>query len=352
MSENKIYKLLNETKTNVAEYEEVEVTHFEKQRILYNLKKKNAPSKKYPIFILAAIVLIIFGSQPVVKGAVHSFLETIRYSFSEMFGNQEDTSHTVISVNQTAHINGAEIKVEDILYFDRQILISLLVDLEGSSEEEHFLGFSDFSLSLNGKTYTLASNTGSLIDEEKNIHSVLYTIPLDDSSLSEEITMDLQINDLVLYYFDSVQGNPPIEGTASFSWNTTLSEMTKYLEKYEMEHSVKTDDMEYQIHSLWTHPMISMINTTFLNESGDYQLIELRGMDDRGRTITFNTGNHQVTDDQWSMNFYFQEKYSDITAKELSEADSITLQFYSAGHPEGTGATYLPYGDPFTVHLR
>lgn len=105
-------------------------------------------------------------------------LETIQYSLYQVFGLDNLTdSDAAFSVNQLASIENAEVKIEDILYLDGELLLNILIDLEETTEEKQPINFVTASISINGELLTseVPIGSGGIIDEKNNISQFSFS---------------------------------------------------------------------------------------------------------------------------------------------------------------------------------
>ncbi len=371
--DKKLYHLLNQIKIDTSDYKETSFSDQEKDALFDSLKKRlnhsstgqRKPSNwKKPVMLIAATLLLVFlGLQtPVgqrVQAAAISFLESFRYSLTDALGIEERTTDdTSISVDQVQMIGDAEIKVEDMLLFDDLLLINILIDLDDSLTDIYPTFFEQSTLKINGEKVNISGETGNgkIVNKEKNVFSTLNQIYLNKEDVPLK-TMDIELSLDNLLLFDikntgSTNDSMKEEGVATFSIATTEEELIRNTNKYAINQTIEMEQLDFSINQLQTHPLLSLIEVTTQNWGEDYQLIELRGHDKQGNHLVFTPFNYTVTNHSYYGRYNLDETKSDITSEQLDDADEITLQFYSAGHPEGTDATYEAYGEPFTIEMN
>jgi len=368
-NKKEIYHLLNEIDFDTNSYEKKELSEIEKEKLFQSVKNDIKPIEKFPVkrsslFVIATILFIsLIGSQTQfgqkVQATANSIIENIRYSLSQALGNEQaNTSESAISFNQTASIGDTQVSIGEMIAFEHRIVFNLLVDLAEPIQEQNFAGFSDYSIKINGdsiETYGLVGQ-GQVYDEEENIHSIIYSTDLSQFDFSEdEMTIDVMLEDIHVFnpnQTNDTQGSQPIiEGKAHFSADTNLSELTENTNVYKINHFVDAGNYQYQIETLYTHPLLNFIEVSSENWN-DYQLVEIRGEDNQGQSVVFNPSSSLSTQETRKTSFSLNEELSEITSKELTEAESLQLQLYSAGWPEGEEAKYQTYGEPFIVELQ
>ena len=370
--EDKFFSILNDIKIDVEEFEETDLSTEEKNRLFQTFQAEiNPPTKqkrhKNWIAVAAALLLLIAGSQTTVGQQVQatavSIIENIRYSLSSALGNAETETSGALSFNQTAKIGTAEVSIQDLVAFEHRLVFNLLVDMDGDIQDEHFMGFDEMSIQINGQKL----NTGSwpfrsnVYDKEENIHSPIYTVSLEEPiSEADLINIEIQLND-IRYYQPRIIDNQKhqknlVEGTAIFSIDTTQKELNQYTNVYDIDTVLIQDDYEYIIENMYINPTLNFIEVYSDDKAVlavEFQLMEIRGKDEKGREVLFEQTYSMDSENYRKYSFSLDEESSDITTEELVNAQYLDLQFYLADWPEVQGA-YVelePYGELFTIDL-
>lgn len=370
-NKEKIYEMFNEIDIDTKAYEYTEMTQNEKDEIFKHLKKqvqtKKEPTRSYrPIYLaVAAIFLLFIGSQTAigqqVQATMSSFIEDIRYSLNQALGNEEtDSSKGAIPFHQTARIEDAEIRLNEMVAFDHRIVFNVLIELNESIEEQDFAGFSNFSIEVNGEPLQTQGlvGRGEVYDEENNVHSIIYSTELtEDSFLEEDMIIDITFQDIHYYHpnelIEDATPVPPLEGEAHFTTETTMEELTEHTDVYEIDHFVRTGDYDYQIETLYVHPILNYIEVSSENWGDEnFQLIEIRGIDDQERLVVFEQSSSMNAQEYKRNSFTLNESKSEVTTAELADVEYLELEFYSAGWPENGMAEYKAYGEPFVIEME
>ena len=369
--EDNIFRMFNDIEIDHTEYEEADLSQEEKDKLFETFKSKTTPSKpkrqnKTWITVAAAAILLLFaGSQTNVGQQVQatavSIIENIRYSLNNALGNAKTETPGALSFNQTVKIGNAEVSIQDLVAFDHRIVFNLLVDMDGDIQDEHFIGFDELEIQINGKLLNtdLVSSTGIVYDEEENIHSAVYSVPLNEK-LSEEDMVNIAIHFENIHYYQPVETSEEkllIEGAATFSAETTREELNKYTDIYNIQTTIAQDDYEYIIEKMYINPVLNFIEVFSDNEDVlgvDFQMMEIRGTDEKGQEVLFEVTNRRESDDYRKYSFSLTEEMSEMTTQELVDAEYLDLQFYLVDWPEIQGATVelAPFGQPFTVELN
>lgn len=368
--EDNIFRMLNDMEIDHTEYEETELSDEEKDKVFETFKSEKTLSKpkrqnKTWIAVAAAVLLLIAGSQTSVGQQVQatavSIIENIRYSLNSALGNTNTETPGALSFNQTAYIGNAEVSIQDLVAFDHRIVFNLLVDMDAPVQDEHFMGFEELEIQINGKTLNtdLVTSWGSAYDGEENIHSVVYSVPLDEK-LSEEdmINISIQFEDIRYYRpGETSEAQLLIEGAATFSAETTREELNKYTDIYNIQTTIAQDDYEYTIEKMYINPVLNFIEIFSDDEdvmSVDFQMMEIRGTDEKGRNVLFEATNRMESDDYRKYSFSLTDEMSEISTQELVDAEYLDLQFYLFDWPEEQGGTaeFEPFGQPFKVELN
>ena len=370
--EDKFFSILNDIKIDVEEFEETDLSTEEKNRLFQTFQAEiNPPTKqkrhKNWIAVAVALLLLIAGSQTTVGQQVQatavSIIENIRYSLSSALGNAETETSGALSFNQTAKIGTAEVSIQDLVVFNHRLVFNLLVDMDGDIQDEHFMGFDEMSIQINGQKL----NTGSwpfrsnVYDKEENIHSPIYTVSLEEPISEDDlINIEIQLND-IRYYQPRIIDNQKhqknlVEGTAIFSIDTTQKELNQYTNVYDIDTVLIQDDYEYIIENMYINPTLNFIEVYSDDKAVlavEFQLMEIRGKDEKGREVLFEQTYSMDSENYRKYSFSLDEESSDITTEELVNAQYLDLQFYLADWPEVQGA-YVelePYGELFTIDL-
>lgn len=371
IKEDIFFSMLNDTKIDVTEYEETDLSQAEKDKLFSTFKAETTPPLKTKkqtnswIAVAAAIVFLIVGSQTSIGQQVQatavSMVENIRYSLNNALGNANTETPGALSFNQTAHIGNAEVSIQDFIAFEHRIVLNLLVDMDGDIQDERFMGFDGMSIQINGQTLNTASWTsrGTVYDEEENIHSHIYTVSLEEPiSEADLINIEIQLND-IRYYQPRIINNQKnlIEGTATFSVDTTQKELNQYTNVYDIDTVLIQDDYEYIIEKMYINPTLNFIEV--YSDDKDvldvehFQLMEFRGKDNNGREVLFEQTYLTDSEDYRKYSFSLDEESSEMTTEELADVEYLDLQLYLTDWPEiqGTYVELEPYGESFTIDL-
>lgn len=352
-----IYRLLNEVHVDVEYYEPIRVSVSEKEKILQNITSKKSRSKRKnrPILVFSLLmVTFVTAFLPPVKAAIQSVIETVQYTLSDALGVSNRDSDSVVPVQQFAYIDDVGIKIEEIIYLDDFLIFNVLVDMEETYDEQSFMGFGDISVTIDGKTNPLNGTTiTETWDRTENIYSTIATVKLDeDISTAKAINITIEIEDI--YFNDErlTSDKKVYEGQTHFEVQTSAEDLKQYIHSFPLNERFSAFNVDYLISEILIHPLLSLIEIQSDNASEDYQLMEIRGTDVLGRAVTFTPYHMTQSESRLSMWLHFSEADSEITVQELYDADVLNLQFYSAGHPNGTYATYEPYGELFEINLK
>lgn len=267
-----------------------------------------------------------------------------------------------MSFNQTATIGNAEVSIQDLVVFDHRIVFNMLVDLDGSTQDEYFIGVKHLEIQINGQTINteLVTSEGVIYDTEENIHSIVYSVPFREELSEEEmVNITVHLEDLQFYQPREISEDELlIEGAVTFSAETTREELNKYTAIYDIHTTLAQDDYEYVIEQMYMNPVLNFIEV--YSDDKDvvgvehFQLMEIRGTDEKGQELLFELSYYSMSEDYRKYSFSLTEEDSEITTRDLVDADYLDLQFYLADWPEVQGSTVElePFGEPFKVELN
>ncbi|MGP6139286.1 hypothetical protein [Jeotgalibaca sp. A127] len=356
-NEKEIYYLLNEIRVDASEYEDFEVSFFEKEKYFRNVTSRIKPNKrKQPLHLVLVMIMFFFAlaAFPPVQAAIQTFLGEIRYSLSEALGGNDATNDAVVSVQQIDKIGNTDVKVEDLIYLEDRLIINLLVNMEGTADELAFLGFGNVVVTLDGEQISTHSiGKGSIFDKENNIYSSIIDINLSKPlNPEQELTIGIEAQDILYNDYSENSKESPIKETAFFTIQTSVTQLIQYVKEYPINIPIEYKEGTITIERLITHPIITLLEFSYDNPDDTFQLIEIKGTDENGRHVLFQPYDTTHSPEGWFLTHQFLESDSELSAQELYEAEKITLQLYSAGHPEGEQATFKPYGEPFEINLK
>lgn len=367
--EDKIYKVLNDSKIDLTEYEEPDLSTEEKNRLFQTFQAEIKPreqrkSSKNWLAMAAALLLLIAGNQTTlgqhVQATAASIIENIRYSLNSALGNESSETPGALSFNQTAQIGSAEVSIKDLIVFEHRIVFNLLVDMNGDIQDEHFLDFDDKVIKINGHPLNSISwsSRGSVYDKEENIHSRIYSIRLDEP-ISEDDLIHIAIHFDGIHHYQPGKTNEEqllIDGEATFSAETTMKDLNRYTDIYDIQRIVKQNDYEYVVEKMYINPILNFIEVYSENLEvlgSDFQLMEFRGKDENGREVLFEHTYLTESEDFRKYSFSLNEEASEISTEQLVDVGYLELELYLADWPEEQGA-YVelePYGEPFIIDL-
>lgn len=369
--EDKLFKMLNDVEIDLTEYDEIDLSQEEKSKLFNHFKVEKTTPKpqrqnKTWLALAAAILLLIAGSQTTVGQQVQataaSIIESIRYSLNSALGNENTETPGALSFNQTATIGNAEVSIQDLVVFDHRIVFNMLVDLDGSTQDEYFIGVKHLEIQINGQTINteLVTSEGVIYDTEENIHSIVYSVPFREELSEEEmVNITVHLEDLQFYQPREISEDELlIEGAVTFSAETTREELNKYTAIYDIHTTLAQDDYEYVIEQMYMNPVLNFIEV--YSDDKDvvgvehFQLMEIRGIDEKGQELLFELSYYSMTEDYRKYSFSLSEEESEITNRDLVDADYLDLQFYLADWPEvqGSAVELEPFGEPFKVELN
>ncbi|WP_208559068.1 hypothetical protein [Marinilactibacillus kalidii] len=359
-----IYTLLNRTKTETHSLKTVSLSKTEKRQHLKKLKKQLRSKRTHsfpthPGYLVAAVVcLLLLFSQTAtfqkVQATTVSLLQDIHFSISEALG-QSTPSDAAVSFDQIQSIGDVDVKMEELVVIDQKLMFNFLVDLTSSPEDTLFIGFEEMSVKVNGIPFDndLFWGTGELLESNNKIQSWTYTLVLNEiDDLPKEWNIEIDVKNINLVIpGESITGPTVVKGGASFTEQTSKAFLTDSVQSYPLDFTVPIDSYDYEIDTLFIHPISTYINVQLSTTKDIYQLLEFRGTTDTGETILFERDSSFTLEGTTEYTFKFSEAASSITQKELINSKSLTLQLYSGGSPEGTDAHFKPYGEPITIEL-
>ncbi|WP_338753179.1 DUF4179 domain-containing protein [Bacillus sp. FJAT-52991] len=323
------YDLLNETKINVDEYEEVELSRAEKDRLLHTLQKNVQPRKKKPRkgFIAAAVALAVMSPFMLSNEHVWASLSKAGKQIEQFF-NKPDNQFTGYKqkVEQVATDQNVAVTLNELMLDDGQVLLSLNVNAEqldtkalGAGEDSPIRP-GELIIKIGDMTFANSSHSIQLEDQktEDGSWNYLYTFDLNsidtdgdgindkdnfqilDDYMNADKDYDVNIAFNTMEYekksgvhsgkysdsFGQIKGNWAFQTTVN-GGNIKSDTDVYYVDK---EINIKEKDVEgiLKIEEVRVSPVSLKVHYTFEYTKGNQMEtnIDLRVEDEKGRLLT------------------------------------------------------------------
>lgn len=375
------YDLLNETKINVDEYEEVELSQAEKDRLLHRLQTSIQPRKKKPRkgLIAAAVALVMVG--PVMLSNEHVWASLSKAGNQiEQFFNKPDQQLTEYkqTSGQVATDQNIAVTLNEVLLDDGQLLMNLNINAEQLDmkaleinkdipifPQELTLQIGDvtFNDSVGGATYS-----SELDDKKDNNWNLLYSVDLsgidtdgdgfndkDNSEVLDKIMnasqdQDVQITFNAMEYhqksgiFSKDAPLAEIKGKWAFQTTVNAQKMKSDTNIYPInkEIHIKEENVEgiLNIKEVRVSPVSLKIHYTFEYKNEREKYISLQVEDEQGKVLDgSSTGDSAGT---------LSKMIREIPLEGNIEKIKITPDLFGTE----SGSTELLTDDSFEVELQ
>jgi len=296
-----LFKLFNDIDIDVNEFEEVEVTEFEKAQYKKNLKTMVSKSKSRQWMKSAAAVCLSLGigTASIVGLSYTSFAEEIPIvnSIFKLFSSKESQKilsgydEFADSQNIIVESNGTKITINETLFDSKKFLIGYYIETDKDLGE---IALVDANFHVNESTFGLFNVEHQVEKVGENQYVGLTTAILPLSTSLPEANVEFEINSL-----SSVDNKDMISGNWDFELYGKATETTVQIVEAPISHkddlSVEIDTITYTPISFFVNYKESMHNQLLADK---YNIIysELIIKDDLGNTYDsrFNGGKGNV----------------------------------------------------------
>ncbi len=345
-----IYDLLNDTKTDVQNYNDCILTQQEKDKILSNeilkhklfkeSKKVKNTNKKMITKILttAACAAIVLTAS---FGSVSAFATTnpVAHTIAEMFGLTDNLSDYATVLNQSETKNDVTVNLGEVVY-DREnnkVIVATTVTGENTTIEEGSIWSPHLRLYINGEHMNTAQQTSQKTLDENTMQFVNVFM------LKEKFEGDMSVN----IYVSGVNVNSEyIKERWNFEFTTNGDELSQNTFTQDIALGVSLGNgADIVVEKLTINPISTSIFYSTDDIFMDISVI-IKGTDNLGTPVEFESA--PIIEGA-----YGGELLIDNDDYQLSdEVEHFTLQVYTRSISESGEAEFAPVGEEFTVNVK
>ena len=273
-----IYDMFNDVKTELSEYEIIEMTKIEKETAKRNFRKVLKGKNNYKKYVsIAAGVIVCIGLIGVsFNGNVYAGIKNIASDIASYLGIENNLESYKTIVGQSVTDRGITITLDEVLIDADELIVSSTATSELATSDIGI--FSDGTIKINGKEIFYGSSGSSKMLDEYTSQTVMgYHV--EGIDLKEDLDVEI--------IFDSVflEGKE-IKGKWKFQFKTNGEELAAHTVEIPIEASFQLpNDCNIQLKK-YTNNVIGP--KLYFDIEGDMEYnIELRGKDDIGNPVIF-----------------------------------------------------------------
>ncbi len=355
MSEKNIYDALNDVDGSVENFERVDLTDMEKDRLKkdFNFKKKRGFNFKRfgAVAAAVALALVIFGQTGLGQFAyakIESTLGGLSYSIAKSLYLKKDVEPYVNVVNKLVEDKGVGIKLTECAIDKDEFILTFL--FESSDGENYGHTDADYSIKINGIRvgYLGASGSAGRVDGEENIFFETMSYDVKDIDTEEELDVVIEMDKIE---FDDENGNiKTVKGDWVFEFNASGKELALNTKVIKLDNLIDCGDFEIRLEELRLNPVNKKLYAKVVDSAGkyEYQTFGFRGYDDLGNEVEFGMRRYDGKTKEAILSI--EELHSNLS----DEAKSISLTTFVSELPKGGGriGEAVPMGESFTIDLE
>lgn len=343
-----IYDMLNDITIDLEELNKDGFDDIEKKQIKNRFKKsinKNKDKNRKKGIIAAVIVCAItvgtFGSG--FGTSVAAAIKLASVDIASFLGINKDLDMYKTVVGQTKSSDGVSIQLDEVVLNGNELVVSTTTKYEkDDSKTENIHAFGQ--VFINGTKMSESSGgTGKVTDDSESQEVMTYS--LKDNQLKGDLDIKIVYSSILLNG-EIVKIKPCI-----FKFTTNGDELAVNTIELPINYSFKLENGSIvKLNNYVSNVIDKKIYLTIenINKSKVSYNIQLRGYDDYGNKIVFET--RQMSEEQGML------KLSTVLGEEISdEATELTLIPYAVAHPEQSGKLnndYKQVGEKFTIKIK
>ncbi len=374
-NENKIYELLNKTTMDEDNYEAIDLTEFEAEKLMQNFQKslksemmdqsltsslnvtgdvqnnKSFKSKKYSkkIKLAVALAIVLVMTTPLLSADFRARLQDYAYSLSSALGmgTEEDT----YSLNETFTVGDIDVKITDIIMDEETITLNVLYDTsklmsknQAKSDFEPKVSLGQVEVSLNGSDYVgFSGGHGSYAELEENIYNSIMTSNFAEKMLLKDNNkVKLRINNIECKLYELYKDNTapeynliPVDKV--FELEASREELTGGTITVPNNIVLKTIYGNFNINKVVFHPILPKINISAAKTKDTEDIMLRAEMTSNGKKIIFDETHGESADETENFTLEYNKLDSELSPKELMALDSVDIELYVKKLPKESG---------------
>ncbi|HHX71116.1 MAG: hypothetical protein WAO56_02810 [Miniphocaeibacter sp.] len=359
------YKKFNKMIVNLEDYEisskdkeNFKINDIEKKKILNSIKgkKKNIWKKVTTVAIAAVFGLVVFGQTNIGKevyAKAKLYLENVFIMESEIYSAPKVAKYAN-KVDDTVEFGIAEVRLIDVLLYDKKISLNTLIQLpEGYNEKEDEIpAFKDIKLKINGKKFDYIENFSTVSqtnNKMENYYVVYYEIELEKKLPKGKIDLEIEYIGLDGLVKDNIESS--IDETVKFNTVVDTNKLYSKQKEYKVNESLETDEFIFKVKNIIVNPININISGKLKYKNKEdkekyyysFKLIDDYGVENYAYTA-FENG-------YFRKEYHFTNTETQLKDEDFyKKVDELKLQFYKID--KGEDGKIENIGEPFTIKLK
>lgn len=366
------FDLLNDVEINLADYETVKMSEFEKQKALRKFRKskhsarqvttKNNSWSKAIGLVVAALLTLTFLQPNFVQeisATVLNALDEIRITLTQSLYGANKEADSLFLIEESETLGDIPLKLSDIYISGNILTYQLIAYYPDGDERTGKLYFDESQILINGQVVAvIPSEEVSGFDPENPevfTSTNSYYLP-DGIDLSGNLIVDLEFTD-IHYHDDSQKEVSTQSGTVKFSVETTGTDVTADTILVETDAIITTDIAEFTFEEIALNPDFTRIliraemtvdNSLFYDYA--YRLQATSESGDVLDFIQWNSSNEQA-DGSYLIEFRVDQSKQVSPITLLDQVQSMDIQLLRYDGLKAPVEEFEAVGEPVTIEL-
>ncbi|MDK6233526.1 hypothetical protein QP110_04530 [Aerococcus sp. UMB10185] len=362
MNKTKIYQLLNQTKMNLSDYPDEQLSTQQKDRLYAQFQasvvQEKTKSYRRPLILglvlaIALLTLTPWGQQA--SASVKSLIDTTHFTLSASAGGMDEKT---FPVGQTIQMGDHQVKLADALLDENSVTASFLVESPEALSPQDFYDFVGMAIAVNGKTTRINSAAGSARLLDNGIYQTTMTYSFDEPvELQTNNQIYLQISGLMKNAKEVISMND-----AAFDLSRRPEDLNGGSRYINPNKGAPAKQDAVNIQAVKLHPLKTQIQAQIPEADAKDAMIEADLILPDGRRLTLTGASEMKASatpglvDFQAANFDFSgDARSKETYQDLIKQDAIQVELFKIPLPEESGRIArdqrTSLGEPVTVEL-
>ncbi len=339
-SENKIYELLNKTKIDEDNYEAVDLSEFEEEKLMQNFQQS----------IKSEINSESLATNQTYTGDVQN---------NKSFNGKKQSKKTKLAValakvDKILDSEDVNIKIIDIVMDDSSITMNTLFDISGmaidDTDDIEILSINKMKVILNGNETSIGVASGKDIWLDENVLNNIRTYSLKDKL---EIKNDNNLKVIIEELDCIIDGKySAIEYNKEFELNASKEELTGGGVQSSIDIVIPSEIGEFTIKNVVFQPLMQRIEIEKISSEKPEDLnlvVFVKTKDGKAEFFEHSCESSNGID---SMVLLYDDENSDLSIEELSEVKELDLELYVKNRKSETEIEYKKISEKQNIKLK
>lgn len=347
-----IYKLLNDVKMDDSDFEEMDVTEFEKAKVKSTLKKSIIRKQKRKCWkmpvVAAAIVLSLSVTTiglafPAYAGNIPIIGDIFRFLDNEKTGVYDNYKEFSTEMNLIQESNGVKMTINDAVFDGKTVAVTYSIESDKELEGEIEM-LADSMLDIQGARGMVGSYDISKVDNHHYVGLSRFTPSELDLTEGEAIDIKWKVNGLLFK-----GSKEEIKGKWKFAFSLKAADSQVQLSNG----SAERDGVQITVEKVVFTPMSFIVHydqkaSEQAIEKWDHVDVELEVKDDLGN-IYSGEGNGGFGKDAYTMSWSKTFEKLDPNATKLIVTPTVSLLSFDTETPDKFETTKNKRGEDVTT---